>query len=158
VVTAELSIAEDKITQSLNEMVSRGRSVSSYLNRVLVKKFQQHQLDRWASEGASEGEQWESINREYAKRKIKKFAGFPGGGTRMMVATGHLSSGAQMKDNAYFFKIVTDTSFQVNINTSALAYAPFAALARPYMEFSDDTISDWKKGIRDYICKNGGGL
>lgn len=155
---ASISEVESGVQDNLRAMISRGKSVSSYLNRVLVQKYQKAQDARWETEGASEGETWMPLDPAYAKYKRKKFASYQGAGGAMMIATGRLSSGARLKDASYGYKIVTDDSFTVGINLGALPYAKYPGVMRPYMEFSDATLADWKLGIRDYICKNKGGL
>jgi len=146
------------VSKKLEDMVSRGRSVSAYLNRVLVKKFTKAQMNRWETEGSSEGMGWHPLTPAYAAWKKRKFADAPGNGTKLMIASGKLSSGAQLRDASYFTKLVTDSEFVISMNLGAIPYAGYAGDDRPYMEFSDETLSEWKRGIRDYICKNQGAL
>lgn len=150
---ASISQVESGVTKSLEEMIQRGKSVSAYLNRVLLRKFQKAQIERWKTENQSEKEKWQPLTPAYKTYKLKKFASYPGGGRSLMIATGRLASGAQARDAAYFYKIVSDSQFVIGINTSALPYSVYPGEMRPYMEFSDETLQDWKAGIRSYICK-----
>lgn len=147
---------ESGIEQRLKGMLDRSNSISSYLNRNLFRQYQKAQIDRWKTENASEGDTWEPIDPTYAKYKRKKFASYPGGGNVTMVATGKLASAAQAENPAYYYKIVTNSKFVIGINTGALPYAQYPGEHRPYMSFSDDHIADMRKGISDYISKNGG--
>lgn len=153
-----ISEVENNVRDSLEGMISRGRSVSTYLNRVIFRKFQKEQNERWQTQNASQGESWNSLNPVYERYKKKKFASYEGGGSKMMIATGKLSQGARAVDPSYFYKLISDTQFIIGINTGTVAYAGYAGDARPFMSFSDDTLIEWKSGIRDYITKNQGGL
>ena len=156
--TGGISTIENGVKQNLEGMVQRGKSVSAYLSRVVWPKYQKAQNERWQTENSSQGDHWVPLNVQYARYKKKKFASYEGGGNKMMIATGKLSKGARGVDAGYFYKIISDSSFVIGMNLSSVPYAGYAGDARPYMEFSDDTLSDWKAGIRDYICKKQGAL
>lgn len=145
---------ENGITKALDAMISRTKTVSSYLNRNLFRQYQKAQIERWQTEGASQGQSWQPLLPSYQKYKRKKFAAYPGGGNTLMVATGRLSSGAMGRDSAYFYKLVTDEKFEIGINISALPYAPYPGVMRPYMKFTEDTLDEWRKGIMDYVARN----
>lgn len=149
---------EDGIRKNLRAKLDRAKSVSSYLNRTLVRKFQKAQIERWQTQNSSEGAGWEQVNPEsaYGKWKRKHYASSYGGGVITMIRTGDLSAGAQMRDDAKdkFLKIVSDTSFFVSINTDAIPYASHPGKKRPFMSFGDDTIRDWKQGIMQFIAMN----
>lgn len=155
-VSASFQSVEDGITRSLQAMVERGRSVSAYLNRAVFREFQEAQIQRFETQGSSEGMAWPALNEKYAKWKRKKYASYPGGGNVMMIRTGTLASGAEGRDSGYFYKAVDDTSITIGINVSALPYAKYAGNARPFMSFSDQTLIEWHQGIRDYITKGVG--
>lgn len=144
---------ENKIRKRLDEMVARGRSVSAYLNTVVLDEFKEAQNIRWQTEGASEGMKWPSLNPLYARRKKKRFSAFPGGGNAMMVATARLSSGAMGKDSSYYYKAVTDKSFVFGINLGELPYAKYPGQRRPFMAFSEATLKKWHRGITQYIAR-----
>lgn len=144
---------EDNITKSLRAMATRANSVSSYLNRNLFRQYQKAQIQRWETQGASEMGKWEELSSIYAKRKKKKYAGFPGGGQVIMQATGRLASGATGRDSAYFYKLVTNVSFTIGINLGALPYAIYPGKMRPFMEFSQTTEDEWSQGITEFITR-----
>jgi hypothetical protein len=151
VATGGMRKVKDGISNDLAGIISRGRSLGTYLDRVVWPQFQQAQINRWETQGASEGFSWPELNPTYAKRKKKKFAAFPGAGNAMMVATGRLSSGAQGRDTAYFGRTVTESKMTVMVSSSALPYAIYPGKARPFMVFSDDTMSAWTGAAAAYM-------
>lgn len=154
---AGISTLEDGIQQRLRGMLSRTDTIQSYLNRNLLRQFQQAQMKRWMTENDSEGGKWKPLTPKYAKYKRRKFSSAPGGGNALMVATGRLASGAQARDSSYFYKIVTNSSFTLGINLSALPYAAYPGRTRPYMQFSKETLRQFKQGILDYLAHGEGG-
>lgn len=151
--TLSLRKVQDGIGDDLRAIVSRGRNASAYLDRVIWPAYQQAQVDRWASENSSQGPRWNALSPSYAKSKPKRFAAYPGGGRALMVATSRLSQGAQGRDTAYFMRSITDKTITVAINLSALPYASYPAKTRPFMNFSDEQISEWTDGVAQYVMK-----
>lgn len=137
------------IEQALNQMVSRANTVESYLDRVIWPKFQKAQLERWPSENASQGDQWRPLTPEYAKRKRKKFAAYPGAGAALMIATGKLMKAATGQEG--YNKIVTNQGMTVAIDLGFVPYAGYASKIRPTMTFSRETIAEWRRGLAAYV-------
>lgn len=123
--------------------------MSSYLNRYLYPKYQQVQIDRWKTENQSQTGQWKALTSKYKKQKAKKFAAYPGAGQALMIATGRLASAAQGRNNG--LKIVTDRSITVGVDGGALSYAKYPGAVRPYMEFSENQITEWVDGIARFV-------
>jgi hypothetical protein len=73
-----------------------------------------------------------------------------------MIATGALAQGAEGRNSSYFYKVIDDRSFVIGINLGSLPYAKYPGRDRPFMAFADQTLKEWHKGIRDYICKGRG--
>lgn len=141
------------IEKRLTEMVRRGRSVSSYLDRVVWPAYQQAQIVRWQTENTSEGAQWDPLSQPYGTRKKIKYASYPGSGNALMVATGNLAKGAQGEDQTYFGRLIDDHKITVGINLAAIPYASYPGVRRPFMSFSDATIKGWTDGVASYIMK-----
>lgn len=150
---ANFTQVENRIAESLDAMVSRGRSVASYLNRVLYEKYKKAQIRRWETRNSSEGGTWKALTKPYAERKKKMFAAYPGAGNRLMVATGRLAAAATGEDTGGIYKIVTNSGIEIGINLSSLPYAKYPGALRPFMEFADETVDKWKRGIRAYIAR-----
>lgn len=148
---ASFQKTKDGVQRNLQAMVQRGKSVSSFLQRVIFPFYQQAQINRWQSEGSSEGLAWEPLNPVYAKRKAKIFAAYPGAGRALMVATGKLAKGVQAQDSSLYYKLISDESMTISVNLGAIPYAPYPGVMRPYMTFSDDTTQSWKDMITKYL-------
>lgn len=154
--SASFETTKNGVQMGLEGIIRRGKSVSAYLNRVLFPLYQQAQINRWQSQNSSQTGQWAELKPSYVKIKAKKFASYPGAGQAIMVATGKLAAGAQARDTALYYKLITDQSFTISVNRGAIPYAQYPGVMRPYMSFNEDTILTWKAGIRDYICKGKG--
>lgn len=123
-------------------MVSRGKSPKVFLATTAFKMYLNAQRKRWQTENLSEGNKWPSYEQTfkdnksaeaYRKMKLRKFASFPGGGKKMMIATGTLlmSVLGQGKGSR---KIVTDRSLIVG---TSIEYAKWVNINRPIFEFKD---------------------
>lgn len=148
-----ITLVKAGIQDELMAIVSRGRSISTFLDRVIWPKYQQAQIERWQSENSTQGATWKALEPNYAKRKLTKFAAYPGSGNAMMVATSRLSQGAQGRDGAYFGRLVEETGLTVAINTSELPYAAYAGKVRPFMAFSHEQVGEWTAAVAQYIMK-----
>jgi len=141
----------DNISKDLKAKISRANTVSSYLDRVFARQFAKAQIERWETQNASETGQWQALNTKYATYKKKKFASFPGGGSKMMIATGKLQGAATLRDSAGYLKLTTNKSISISINTGYIPYAIYPGTMRPFMEFSDETERKWSDAITDFI-------
>lgn len=74
----------------IKKYLDRARLVDGYINRVIYPTYQRRQRKRYQTEGASEGVKWPALNAQYAAYKLKKFSSYPGGGRKMMIATGRM--------------------------------------------------------------------
>lgn len=138
----------DKINSRLDGIVSRGKSLRSYLNRVVYKQYQQAQIRRWNTENKSEGAQWKPLNSDYAAYKRKKYASYPYSGSRLLVATGTLLKSVVGLDPKYHRKIVTNTGITI---MTTLEYAPYVAKTRPFMKWSRQTKREIIDGMKRYL-------
>lgn len=154
---AKLSLVKTSsgIEQSLEGMISRGKSVAAFLNRVTFAQYKQAQLRRWETENTSEGKHWEDLNPAYAKRKLKRCSTFPGGGKKIMIATGTLVSAATGQSGA-LLKVVSNSGIQVRIDSSAIKYAPYPGIKRPFMQFGYDTESRMVEDVVKYMMTGAG--
>lgn len=187
--SASIGVIRDNITEKLQSLVSNGSSMRSFLLRSIYPMYQQFQLDRFQSENSTEGFSWPSLSSRYAARKRIMFGGgpkfefiggrgagrpwipkgtwpsFPGGGSKMMIATGRLASAAIGPNpiwsggESFHRMIVTDTSLSVRIDGSRQAskkdpgseYFKYAAEKRPFMKFSQAHISQMKDAVKAYV-------
>lgn len=147
---AKITKVGSEITFRLEGMIQRGRSVSAYLNRVLMQKFQNAQRERFQTSNASQQGTWEPLNPDYLRRRLKKW---PGSGDAILVRTSRMARGAQALDSAYYYKVVSDNQFIVGINRGELPYAPYPGRRRPFMSFTQQTLTDWHAGIGNYVFR-----
>ncbi len=148
---AKLEVTHDGISEKLKTMLTRANGVSTFLQRVILPEYYKAQEERWETENASEGETWTAIKPGYAAYKKRKFASFPGGGEKLLIATGKLAFAATGRTPSDGYKLITNDSFVVGINDEAIPYGKYVAETRPIMKFSDDTVNSWKDQIARYI-------
>lgn len=141
------------IENDLKAKLTRAQSIKTFFMRVTLNQYYNAQKMRWDTENRSEEEEWLPLSPEYKKEKEKKFAEYPGSGRQLMIATGKLAKSATGMDLEGQEVIATDTSLTINLNTSYLPYAEYAAEVRPVMEFSDKTISEMHAKLRQFIIK-----
>jgi hypothetical protein len=149
-----LKMVNNKALTRLNEMIENGMNPASFLNRVVYPEYQRAQQKRWMSEGESQGSRWHPLNEEYRWLKEYTMADMPGGGTKMMIATGRLIesvTGLSVGANPSGIK---DHRKAVSINTlvvgTSVEYAEYAAI-RPFMNFSPAWRKIIKQKYSDYM-------
>ena len=148
-----LQMIEKGIQKSLNDLLNRTLGIRTYLNTVVYDQYKNAQRKRWMTEGASEGESWKQLDPKYAAWKMRKFANKPGGGRKMLIATGRLfaavvGEAAGEGQKTEHRKIVTNKSIEIAWTTP---YAPYVDEIRDFSEFGDRTTEDIEEGIADYI-------
>lgn len=103
--------------KKLSDMRTRSTTgLRAYLNTVVYRQIQNAQMQRWITEGSSEGSPWSAISSVYASYKKRRYGGgvryswvggrgpnrpwtesgnwpnYPGSGTKLLIATGNLVS------------------------------------------------------------------
>lgn len=143
-----------KFDRWCQDMLSRERQADAALNSVvypmLFKGDDSAQAQRWMSEGASEGEPWRPLTAAYAKRKLKKHAKDPGGGTKLLVATSRLldANTGRPDQGGDLNKIVMNGVLHVRIG---VPYAKFVNKQREIRHFSSGTYQNVKRAVRQYF-------
>lgn len=143
-----LKISEDGIKDYLGGMLNRANLVRGWLNRVAYPKIIQAQRRRWMTENESEGGKWEPLNPSYALRKLRKYRDYPGGGRKMLVATGRLVDGMTGDNTRDHYKLVTETTLEVGTTVS---YARYVNEKRNIVDLSQETMDDLVDGLKDYL-------
>lgn len=139
------------ILQKLYKLSSRADDPRAFLNTHVFNMYKEAQAKRWMTENKSEGDRWKKLSPNYRKWKEKKYAKFPGGGKKLMIATNTLSRAAMGRDASGFRKIVTKNRLTISISTDKIKYASDVAKFRPYMKFGDKTKEKIKKAMIDWI-------
>ena len=152
--TVSFKTTEDRIQSRLNDMIAKGRDASAILNTTIMDMYFQAQVIRWQTENSSEGAQWANYaSKNYAIYKQKKYASFPEGGRRKMIATGHLIKVAtgQLGMGGALKKVVTPNRLTVSIDDGETPYAKYVAKDRPIMAFGTDTRTMMRLAIGKYM-------
>lgn len=141
---------EKGIERALAGYINRDRAMQSFLNRNVVEAYRNIQRKRWMTENESEGKRWEKLNPKYAEYKKKKWAGAPGGGRKMLVASGDLVQSV-IGPGAGFKKIATPRQLVIS---SGVKYAKYVDESRTFTEFSQKSLNDIRKMIAEFLFFN----
>lgn len=153
---------KDDFSATMNKMLDNTRSAQGGFARIYAL-YQRFQTDRFTSQNSSEGDPWPELSAKYADYKRKKFASFPGSGTKMMIASGTLAGavigpGAPFSGTDRHRAVFTSTSMQISVDMSGknaagkdFDYAADAAEQRPFMEFSDAHLEQMKEELSQFI-------
>lgn len=147
---------QDGISRSLRSMETRSKTVQGYLNRVVYPLYQNAQRLRWQSENGTQGTKWLPYERTFAssgaaaayrRHKLKKFAAAPGGGRKLMIASGRTFQSV-IGPSIDHRKLVTARSIKI---ATVVPYARYANDARPFDEFNEEFKVRIRKGIAKYL-------
>jgi hypothetical protein len=144
---------EDGISSYLDQMLGKAQTVRGWLNRVAYPLVIKAQRLRWETEGASEGVSWAPLNPDYARWKLRKYADAPGGGRHILIATARLVQGMTGDNIADHYKLVEDTRLTVG---TTLYYAQYVDEKRDITTMSDETISEIKADLANYLTESFG--
>lgn len=136
------------IADHLNGMAERSKRLTGWLNRVAYPELLKVQRVRWQTEGSSEGDKWVALEPNYKRSKLKKFADYPGGGTKMLVATSRLVGSMTGDNKADHWKLVKGNQLTMG---SIVPYAGYVDESRNITALSDDTVSRLARMARAYI-------
>lgn len=148
--TVTFKTTSNKIEATLQSMVSKAKNPIPFLRRVIYPMYQQAQLNRWQTENSSETGQWMPLNTKYSEDKKRRYAGFPGGGNAIMIATGKLSKAA-FGQTSDLKRVITTSGMILTIDDGSIPYAKYAALKRPFMTFGGNTIGMFQDAIRKWM-------
>ncbi len=152
--TVSLTKMSSSIENALDGMVKRANLVPGYLDRVVYAQYQNAQRERWATENSSPnftGGIWDRLSPSYAQSKLRKYAAAPGGGSKIMIASGALQQSV-IGPGPGHNKIVNDRSIRIYV--SGIDYAEYADEARPFSTWSDIFYRGVYGGLKDYLIKN----
>ena len=90
-----VKLVKNSALKWLDEVQKRSSDdmIRGWLNRKAYPEILKMQMRRWETQNNISGEGWEPwrpLNPKYAKSKLKRFADYPGGGRKMLIATGRL--------------------------------------------------------------------
>lgn len=133
----------------MRDMLTRERALQSYLNRNVVEQYRNIQRKRWMTQGDSEGSPWRDLDPVYAARKKRIYSGYPGGGTKMLIATNRLITGV-IGPGGDFRKVTTPRSITIGTVTP---YAKYVDEDRTFTRFSTNSLREIYTGIGQFLFK-----
>lgn len=145
---AGLKKVEDTVTARLNKIIERGRDSRAFMVRVVRPTYQNAQRKRFMTENQSAGAQWAPLNPKYAKYKLTKFKDFPGGGTKINIATGKMFNTLVLQESGSYSEIATEFSYILAFDSP---YMKYVDEVRPIMQFRDEFYKDLKKQLVTWL-------
>lgn len=140
----------DGIMQNLQSKIDRTKALQSFLNVNVYAQYQVLQRTRWMTEGSSEGDTWKPVKPAYQKYKASRYAGFPGGGTKMLIRENKLQPSVIGPGDG-FKKVVTNESL---IISSGVEYAKYVDQERSFSHWSEESLGSMYKMITDFVWHN----
>lgn len=146
-VQANLEVVEGQALKNLRSMIARGKSSRTFLQKHAYPAYLGAQRKRFQTENKSQSQQWAALNPKYAAYKVNKYASAPGGGRKIMIATGKLYKSIIGEGDGHF-KLITDKEMVVG---TSIPYATFPARTRSIMKFNPDFIRRLKEQWSQYL-------
>ena len=155
-----LRIVENGMQKWVDKITKRASppDLRAWLNRYAYPQLLNVQLRRWQTEGASEGKKWAPLKPDYAKRKQTKFAAYPGGGRKMLIATARLVGSMSKTGHPDHRKMVTGNRLQLS---STVPYGEYInegtknMPARDITTLSDATVKKFANELLKYLLGGG---
>lgn len=157
-----ISKIKDDFSIQIDKMTSQAKSIPAAMARI-YPMYQKFQTQRFMTENASQGRTWDALSPTYSERKRRQFAKYPGGGTKLLIATGTLA-GAVIGPGAPFAGtdrhrfMTTSTGMTISVEQTGnnadgkpFNYAGYVAEKRPFMEFNQASIEKMKKELMKFI-------
>lgn len=172
---------QDGISPVLEKLLGKAQDASGAFARV-YPLYQRLQVERFETEGSSQGTAWPPLNVEYARYKPRRYGGgerrksktrpagrwqsFPGGGRKMLIGTSTLA-GAVIGPGEHPF-LGTDhhrALFQAKSMTISVAtggtnaegaqfeYPSDVNEIRPFFSFSDSSIQEFKSEVSKFLVE-----
>jgi hypothetical protein len=134
--------------------------IDGWLNTRGIKMYSTAQKARWMSENASEGSVWSKISPAYQLHKLRKYAAYPGGGRKLLIASGNLFASMlppnqregfslNSKMGGDFRKLIDRGTM---IISTSVPYAEYVDRTRNFTTWSKDTIDSMKMDLAKYIA------
>ncbi len=147
-----------EVTDQLQKISKRSDDGRAFLTRIAYPLYQDAQRERWMTENQSQGSGWKPLNPRYAAYKLRRYGGgtkyrwiggrgdgrpwrpagnwpsYPGGGRKMMIATGELVASVTGDKLTYHKRVITTRSM---IISTTLDYAEDANSKRNFTDFND---------------------
>lgn len=156
-----IKLIKNGVKDRLDGMLTRAKSTQATAR--IYPLYQKLQTERFRTENASEGAVWLPLNPVYKRRKLKLFAGYPGAGSKTLIGTSTLA-GAVIGPGSPFLGTEKHTALfspykmQIQVSMSGktaagkpFTYAGYVAEQRPFMEFSEKSLTLMKNELRKFL-------
>lgn len=146
------------VTKRLEEMVKNLQNNKAFFERIVYPSYIRAQLKRWMTVGRSDSAgnfpEWKSLNERYRLAKRTRFAGYPGGGRKTLIATNKLLDAVTGRGPGHY-KAVSDSKIVIGVD---VAYAKYVNASRPFMIFSDKFLQGLRSKYGQFMLnrKTGG--
>jgi hypothetical protein len=130
-----LEILVDQITARIDAMAKRANTLPQFFERNLKRRYLDAQKSRFMLENSGEfvdGGTWDRLSPAYAAAKPHRFKSYPGGGTKLLIATNKLVDSVLAKSTDYR-QVTGDRSFIVS---TTVPYAGFVDDKRTITRFN----------------------
>lgn len=134
--SAGISFVSNGVDKLIKKLTDRSNKIDAGLARDVTTMFSNAQRKRWMTEGGSEGKTWDRLNPTYEKYKRTRYAGFPGGGRKLLIATGQLVAASTGVDTKYFARLIDKNRITFVIK---VPYAKYVNEHRDFIKFSPAT-------------------
>lgn len=145
-----LKTVSNGINKMLQGMRQREKALMGYFNRNVLEQYRNLQRNRWMTENVSEsGIEWHKLSDDYAARKRKQFAAYPGQGTKKLVATNRLFKSV-IGPGKDFRKVVTARGLYI---ATVTPYAKYVDEDRSFTTWSKKSEQELKLSVARFIFK-----
>ena len=175
-----ITLVKNGIADRLKAMLSNAQS--SQATARVYPIYQALQTQRFMTENASEGEQWKPLEAYYAKYKQRRYGGaritrgkrkgddwgtWPGKGTKMLIGTSTLAGaaigpGAPFEGTQNHRALFSPYMMQISLEQSGenaegkpFVYPQYVAKVRPFMGFSQASLSQMRNAVSQFIIGSG---
>lgn len=137
------------ITEQIKAMSKRASALDPFIQSQVMRMVMNAQTKRWITQNRSEGTEWSPLNPDYAKRKLKQYANYPGGGRKILIATGALFESVTKFPPG--FKIVYKNTLTL---FTPVPYAKYVDEARTFTTWSPNTRKRINTAVSRFVFKN----
>jgi len=148
------------LDKAFKNLLASDRFFPGWANRELIPAYSDMQLRRWKSKNSESGGLWKPLNKAYAKRKLDRFASMPGGGRKMLIASGRLLAGVIPPEarsqlsvqgpSEEFRKVVTKNSV---VLSTAVPYAKYVNEEREFTSVAQQYRRKWALQYAKYLAR-----
>jgi hypothetical protein len=152
--TTEIKPDNSKFLKWTQRMLGIDKQLDGALQTIvypfLFEGDQSVQARRWMSQGASEGYPWKPLNKSYAKYKLKRYASYPGGGSKLLVAKSRLlgANTGRPTQGGDINKLIQNGTLYVRV---AVPYAGYVNSDREIKRFSPETYRAVTDKVKQYM-------